>query len=70
MVSCELNSHWRQLYLLLKLFKDFDANFVQKCQICVIYENLDSIFSRYAILSDLTDLEMDFHSLLLQMSII
>ena len=41
MVSCEFNSHWRQLYFLLKLFKTLNANFVQKCQICVIYENLD-----------------------------
>ena len=39
MVCCEFNSHWGQLYFL----RHFDANFVQKCQkcqICVIYENL------------------------------
>ena len=41
MVCCEFNSHWRQLYFLLKLLKHLDVNFVQKCQICVIYENLD-----------------------------
>ena len=45
MVSCEFNSHWRQLYFLLKLLRHINVNFVQKCQkcqICVIYENLDS----------------------------
>ena len=45
MVSCEFNYHWRQLYLLRHL----DANFVQtcqKCQICVIYENLDCLFGK------------------------
>ena len=43
-VSFEFNSHWRQLYFLLKLLRHLNANFVQKCQkcqICVIYENLD-----------------------------
>ena len=33
-------SHWRQLYFLLKLFNTLDVNFVQKCQICVICKNL------------------------------
>ena len=41
MVSCEFNSHWRQFYFLLKLLRHLNANFVQKCQICVICENLE-----------------------------
>ena len=44
MISCEFNSHWRQLYFLLKLFKPLDVNFVQKCQkyqICVVCKNLE-----------------------------
>ena len=41
---CEFNFHYSQLYFLLKLFKTFDVNSVQKyqkCQICVENENLD-----------------------------
>ena len=33
MVSCELNSHWRQIYFLLKLLKSHRC----KCQKCIIY---------------------------------
>ena len=41
MVSCEFNSHWRQLYFLMKLLRHADAKFGQKCHICIIYENLE-----------------------------
>ena len=40
MVSCELNSYWRQLYFLRHL----DVNLVQKwqkCQIWLIYEIIE-----------------------------
>ena len=36
MVSCEFNSHCRQFYLLLKIFKTSRYQILQKCQICVI----------------------------------
>ena len=43
MVNCEFNSHWRQFYFCWNLLKALNVNFVQKCQICVICKNLDSI---------------------------
>ena len=39
MISCELNSRRGKLYFLL-LLKPLDVNFVQKCKICLICENL------------------------------
>ena len=38
---CEFKSHWRKNFFLL--FKTFDVNFVQKCQICVENEKPDYI---------------------------
>ena len=45
-ISCEFNSHWRQLYFWLKLFETINVNFVQKCQKSQIFvenENLECL---------------------------